>query len=112
MEVDSGDTNGSTEEEVDVLRRSKWRGNDDEGIDSQETVAAQRKFASYKDLVTYDAGKMKSGFNELFTEGEGSDDDVIEESDDETWFSIGMTRKEKIEVQRPWRNSLIVKLIG
>lgn len=32
--------------------------------------------------------------------------------DDEEWFGIGMTREEKIKVRRPWRNSLIIKLIS
>lgn len=41
-----------------------------------------------------------------------SDDDVIQEGEDESWFSIGMTREQKIEGRRPWRGSLIVKLIG
>lgn len=30
-----------------------------------------------------------------------SDDDVIEEGEDETWFEMGMTKVEKIEAMRP-----------
>lgn len=45
-------------------------------------------------------------------EGNTSDDDVIEEGDNETWFDMGMTRKEKIKARKTWRNSIIIKLVG
>lgn len=44
-------------------------------------------------------------------DGDVSNDDPIEESIDGTWFWMGMSREEKIEVQRPWRNRVIVKLV-
>lgn len=49
---------------------------------------------------------------EDLNDGEVSDDDLIEESSVGTWFEIGITREEKIEACRPWRNSLIVKLVA
>lgn len=45
-------------------------------------------------------------------DGEVFDDDMVEEGDKVTWFGMGMTREEKIAVKRPWRNSLIIKLVG
>lgn len=41
-----------------------------------------------------------------------SDDDEIGEGTDGFWFSMGMTRKVKIEARRPWWNGLIIKLVG
>lgn len=45
-------------------------------------------------------------------EGEVFDDGPVEDGGDDTWFGIGMTKEEKIEAWRPWRNILIIKLIG
>lgn len=28
------------------------------------------------------------------------------------WFSMGMSKQEKLEARRPWRWSLIIKLVG
>lgn len=41
-----------------------------------------------------------------------SDDDVVKEGAKQTWFGMGMMGQEKIEARRPWRNNLIIKLIG
>lgn len=50
----------------------------------------------------------------VIEEGDGkiSNDDLIKESMDESWFRMGMTREEKWVARRPWRNSLIIKLVG
>lgn len=45
-------------------------------------------------------------------DGEISDDDIEEECEDKHWFSRGMTKEEKHEARRPWRLSLIIKLVG
>lgn len=45
-------------------------------------------------------------------EGNTSDDDLVEEGDGVSWFGMGMTKMEKMEARRPWRNSLIIKLVG
>lgn len=44
-------------------------------------------------------------------DGEISNDDPVKEGSNETWFGLGMIRKEKIEARHPWRNSLIIKLV-
>lgn len=69
-------------------------------------------FSSYKDSVLKGLRPNGACFESTQNEGEVSDDDVIEEEDDETCFSIGMTRAEKIKARRPWLNCLIVKLVG
>lgn len=48
---------------------------------------------------------------DLEGEGKVSDDNVIEEGDKQTWFGMGMMKEEKISTRKPWRNSLIIKLI-
>lgn len=44
--------------------------------------------------------------------GEMSDDGLIKENTDGSWFEMRITRKERIEARRPWRNNLTVKLVG
>lgn len=44
--------------------------------------------------------------------GEVSNDDLLDKDSNGPWFSIGMSRSEKIEARRPWRMSIIIKLIG
>lgn len=46
----------------------------------------------------------------LEEEGEVLDNDPID--DDGSWFSMGMTREEKIEARRPWWNILFIKLVS
>lgn len=45
-------------------------------------------------------------------EYDASDDDVIEDLEYESCFSMGMSRQEKIAARRSWRTSLIIKLVG
>lgn len=40
-----------------------------------------------------------------------SDDDVIEEGEG-AWFSTEMTKAKKMEAKKPWRLSIIIKLVG
>lgn len=40
------------------------------------------------------------------------ENDIIEEGDKVSWFGIGMTKEEKIAARKPWRSSLIIKLVG
>lgn len=54
MEIDSGDSCGSTEEEANVHRRSRWRGNAD-GVEDHTAHADGKRFASYKDFVIGDS---------------------------------------------------------
>lgn len=56
--------------------------------------------------------KEKKYKGEELDDREVSDDDLIEESTDGTSVGMGMTREEKIKVRKPWRNSLIIKLVG
>lgn len=111
MEIENHNLKEATEEEADLPRRGKRRSNDDD-VMIQGDPGNGKKFSSYKELVIRDKGSGERGKKDLMTEGEVSDDDTIEEGDDEAWFGIGMTREEKIEARRPWRSSLIIKLIG
>lgn len=45
-------------------------------------------------------------------EEEVSDDDIEEEVVDVSMFSMGISRKENREARKPWRTSLIIKLVG
>lgn len=45
-------------------------------------------------------------------DGSVSDNDVEEEIEDGPWFSMSMTKEEKVEARRPRRLSLIIKLVG
>lgn len=124
------------EEEQDLLRRSKRRnkgplpereesadggGVSMEGVETsteadKEATKGPKGSAggrsSYMEAAMGFGGKAYAkGFVEE-DDGAVSDDDVIEESTDPSWFGIGMTREEKLRARRPWWNSLIVKLVG
>src|SRR4051812_46870421 len=77
----------------------KWRRN------------AKEHRRSYRDSVL-DHGRRKTLMGEDLDDGEVSDDDLIEECSDGMWVVIDVTREQKIEARRPWRNSLILKLVG
>lgn len=109
-------------EEEDILQRSteRTKGSHDVGsamglgassgggeVDVQ--MGAEKK--SYKDSVAGESKEPQGGSDDMEDDGDASDDDVMEEGD-EPWFGMGMTRAEKIEARRPWRNSLIIKLVG
>lgn len=41
-----------------------------------------------------------------------SDEDILDEDEVGPRFNMGMSMKEKIEARKPWRNSVIIKLVG
>lgn len=72
-----------------------------------------RRKSSYKDKVmgmSFDTEMDEAIEEEL--DGDVSDDDQVVEDNDGPWFSMGMSKEEKIKARRPWRWSLIVKLVG
>lgn len=83
----------------------------DEGGDRRKDEASRSK-KSYRDSVLGDRKQKKVETFFDLDMGEVSDDDIIEESMDGSWFGIGMTREQKIQARRLWRNSLIMKLVG
>lgn len=80
------------------------------GEADKSTVGEARKL--YRDSVVGDSKLGNDAAEEEEDDGDASSDDVVEEGDDETWIGIGMTMEDKIEARRPWRNSLIIKLVG
>lgn len=114
---------GPSKEEEDLLERSKRRSKDqsreedhedreasEQAEDEQRAPKRQTPMRSYRDSVL-GYGKRWNIRGEEIDEGYVSDDDLIEECADGTWVGWGMSREEKIEARRPWRNSLIVKLV-
>lgn len=55
--------------------------------------------------------KLVNEFEDL-DEGEISENGEFEEVADKGWFSMGMSREEKVEARRLWRNNMILKLLG
>lgn len=119
MEIDD-DHHERLAEEEDGLKRSKRRNKgvaeasdqvQNDGVTGESAKQTNNKI-SYKETVTGRVYLMGLGESEDLDDGLISDDDVIEESEDASWFGIGMTKEEKIEARRLWRNSLIVKVIG
>lgn len=113
------DNRGSSEEEVDLVHRSKKRNkerNDEMEVqfekgDPSGRAGESKEKRSYKDSAMGTRG-VRVTEEDFLDDGEISDDDAIEEGIDESSFGMGMTREEKIEARRPWRNSLIVKMVG
>lgn len=106
-------------EEEDILQRSTKRTkesreradlNGGEGKTSDPDPAGRGK--SYRDTVMGDSMDSQTSQEEEDEEGNTSDDDEILEGDKTTWFGMGMTKQEKIAARRPWRSSLIIKLVG
>lgn len=85
-------------------------------MDHHEEEAPQREnmqqHRSYKDSVLGRQGGSHATDEDLYSDGNISDDDIIKESNEDSWFGTGMTKEEKIEARKPWRNSVIVKLVG
>lgn len=80
---------------------------------NREGKAKGGKTKSYRDSVISSQQRRFSWEDEIsFLENEVSDDDLVENGDNEAWFSMGMTREEKLEARRPWCLNIIIKLIG
>lgn len=62
--------------------------------------------------ITGGSSEAMKGIEDEDLDGDVSDDDMVEEGGKVTWFGMGMMREEKIVSRRPWRNSLIIKLVG
>lgn len=86
------------------------------GVDknSHEDVATDsRRKASFKEKVLgFNLDTFMDEAETDILDGEVSDDDPVEEESGGPWFSMGMSEQEKIEARRPWRWSLIIKLVG
>lgn len=72
----------------------------------------ERQKSSYKDKVMGMGADVVMEDEDADLYGDASDDDEIYEDDDGPWISLGMTKEEKIEAMKPWRLSLIIKLVG
>lgn len=46
------------------------------------------------------------------SDGNFSDDDMLVEENGGPWFAMGMSKEEKLEARKPWQMSLIIKLLG
>lgn len=108
--------NDASEEEQDILHRSTNRTMGNHPLPSPSGVRGGGGHASesvarrsYQDSVVGDNKGVPQVDEDV--DGDVSDDDVVDEGG-ETWFGIGMTMEEKIATRRPWRNSLIIKLVG
>lgn len=94
--AEGANNNGEpSEEEIDLLERSKKRDKDQRSVGDAGNV----KRRSYRDSVL-ESGRRKTLMGEDIDEGEISDDDIIEESTDRTWIGIRMTKEEKINARR------------
>lgn len=108
----------ASEDEEGILHRSTKRNKGRHptapasvnGGDESRSAAGEAR-RTYRDSVMGGSDNGEGDPEERDEEGDVSDD-VVEEGDVETWFGMGMMREEKIEARRPWRNSLIIKLVG
>lgn len=112
-------TREASPEEEDILQRSTKRTkeshestdtNNGKGKNPDPDLAGRER--SYRDTVMGDSMESQASQEEEDEEGNTSDDDEILEGDKISWFGMGMTKQEKIAARRPWRNSLIIKLVG
>lgn len=121
METETGDAHQvSSKEEEDIRRRSKNRSMEgskpmDVSHEKEADLGKENDMAvkmSHKGSVTGTGQNSRACAEDFMVPWEASDDDVIEEGNGVTWFEIGMTREDKLEARKPWRNSLVIKVVG
>lgn len=119
MGMHERDDTEPTMEEEHILERSKRRNkgtgsaeeHHGEAGASSEATHGPRK-ASYRDSVMGSQSQADMEGMDYMEAGNVSDDDLIEESTDDSWLGVGMIRDEKIEDRLPWSNNVIIKLVG
>lgn len=103
------------EEEQDNLSRNTKKvktesGGSTQGRELGESEADnldKRRKSPYRDAV------MGINQDTYMEEGDRATDyDILEEEEEGSWFSIGMSKAENQEVRMPWRLSVIIKLVG
>lgn len=115
--ADNKEADASTMEVADIQEESQWRfkekqpANGHTQEENTDTFGGRSK-VSCRDTVIVERCMENRAQFETFCAGDISDDDIIEESNNPTWFGMRMTCEEKIEVRIPWCNSLIIKLVG
>lgn len=83
-----------------------------EGVEVNLDGEDNNNRSSYRDAAMGFKGEVHK-FREVDPEdGAISNDDVVEESSDPSWFGIGMMREEKWRARQPLWNNLIIKLVG
>lgn len=121
MEENGGAIRQSSKEEDDNLRRSKTKNKegdiDPEITSSPKTVSPDptqtERSPTYMEKVMGGRGNATSEDDPMEADEVESDDDLVEENhNSDPWFSMRMTRSEKIEARKPWHSSLLIKFIG
>lgn len=67
---------------------------------------------SYRDTQQGKSDKAYMEIDSYKEDSDASDDDSTKEEEEGPWFTIGMSKQEKFLTRKPWRTSLIIKLIG
>lgn len=71
----------------------------------------ERRKYSFRDSVIGVHGQARMGEGCGKEDEEASDDDAMDDEDDSPWFLVGMTKREKKEARKPWKFSVIIKLV-
>lgn len=108
----------STEEE-DILQQSTKRCKEHHQNDGADTSTGgggstftEEPKRSYRDTITGEGNGPDGQAAKEDLDGEISEDVEVEVGDKVPWLGMGMTKEEKIAARRPWRKSLIIKLVG
>lgn len=107
------ETTLSTEEEDNIVQSTKRRKNNN--VDSVEDEGSQtpNHRLSYSETVCGQSSTSAMATEDPnYNDDDASDDDIVEDLGDVSCFSMGMTKQEMIAARRPWRTSLILKLVG
>lgn len=79
------------------------------GYERDEECKEERRKLSFR--VTVMGAGCVNHMDEATEEEVESDDDSMIDEDDGLWFSMDMTNEEKRKTNKPWRMSVIVKLL-
>ncbi|XVF65824.1 hypothetical protein PTKIN_Ptkin09bG0281700 [Pterospermum kingtungense] len=102
---------GLVVESGDVVMATGLNEDVDAGAYQHGSSFSERKL-SFRDKLMGGQGRHEN-FSQSEEEGFVSDDDeVLVDEDEEDCPTIGLTKREKERIRRPWRQTLIVKVMG
>lgn len=112
--MDYGNTCLSAPKKEDNLVRSTKRSKVDDVNKAPSTEGAHEHLQqpSYRDSLCGWQGTTRMDTDVTDDDSKASDDDLSDDEVEGPLFSMGITMQDKIIARKPWRTSLIIKLIG
>ena len=80
-------------------------------MEDTDIIAGNRKETSFRDMLM---GRLDESMQEEDEEGNSEEDEkqTPEEDQEQDYSIIGVSKEEKQRIRRPWKKTLIIKLLG